>query len=61
MQDLALKVRGIDAVVVDDADPADAGSGQIQRRRRPEAARADQEDARLQQPLLAVDPDLGDE
>ena len=39
MNDLALQVGQIDGVVVDDAERADAGGGQVQQQRRAEPAR----------------------
>jgi len=61
MRDLALEVRGVDAVVVDDADATDAGGCEIEAGRTAEPARADQEHARLQQLQLALDADLGNQ
>ena len=58
---LALEVRQVDLVVVDDPERADAGRGQIQRRRRAEAARAEQQHLRVEQLLLALGPDLGEQ
>ena len=46
VDDLALQVRVVDDVGVDDAERADAGRGEVERRRRAEAAGADQEHAR---------------
>jgi hypothetical protein len=42
---LALQVRGVDLVVVDDAEPSDAGGREVERRRRAEPARAEQQHA----------------
>ena len=53
MGDLALQVRQLHAVVVDDADRADAGGGQIQRERRAKPAGADHQHARGLQLRLA--------
>src|SRR5581483_3758446 len=61
MGDLALEIRRVDAVVVDDAEPADTGRGEIERRRGTEPAGPDQKDARFEQLQLALFPDLGDE
>ena len=61
VHDLALQVRLVDHVRVDDPEPADAGRGQVERGRRAEAARADQQDARVEQPQLALLADLGDQ
>ena len=59
VQYLALEVGRIDPVVVDDPNPADAGRREIERGRRAEPTRADQEDARLEQPLLPSTPTSG--
>ena len=56
---LALEVRQVDLVVVDDSERSDAGGGEIQRGRRSEAAGAEQEHLRVEQLLLALGPDLG--
>ena len=61
VDDLALEVRVVDDVGVDDAERPDAGGGEVERRGRAEAAGPDQQDARLEQPLLALLADLGDE
>src|SRR4029453_13945797 len=61
VDDLALQIRLVDRVVVDDAERADAGRGQIERGRRPEPTRADQEYARLEEPELPLLADLRDE
>jgi hypothetical protein len=61
VDDLPLEVRLVDGVVVDDAERADAGSGEVERRGGAEAAGADQEDARLEEPQLAFLADFGDE
>ena len=59
VQDLALQVRGVDLVHVDDADRADAGGGEVHRGGRAEATGTEQEHLRLEQLDLAVDADLG--
>src|SRR5439155_26693067 len=61
VRDLALQVRRVDLVVVDDSEAADTGGGEIEARGRAEAARADQQDARLEQLQLPFDADLGDQ
>ena len=61
MDDLPLEVGVVDDVGVDDPEPADACGGEVERGRRPEPAGADQEDARLEQALLALLADLGDQ
>ena len=53
---LALEVGEIDVVVVDDPDRADAGGGEVQRRRRPEPTGAEQQHPGVEQLLLALDP-----
>ena len=45
MQNLSLKVALVDGVEIDDAERADAGRGQVQRRRRSQAAGADAQHA----------------
>ena len=61
VDDLALEVRLVDDVVVDDPERADARRGEVERRGRAEPAGADQQDARVEQPLLAGLADLGNE
>ena len=61
VDDLALEVRLVDDVGVDDPERADPGRGEVERGGRAEAAGADEEDARVEQALLALLPDLGDE
>ena len=61
VHDLALQVRLVDHVRVDDPELADAGRGQVERGRRAEAARADQQDARVEQPQLPFLADLRDQ
>ena len=56
---LALQVGGVDDVVVDHADRADPGGGEVERGRRAEAAGADQQHLRVQHLQLALDADLG--
>ena len=58
---LALQVREVDDVEVDDADRSHAGGGQVQGRRRAEAAGPDQQHLRPEQSRLAGRPDLGDQ
>ena len=43
VEDLALEVRQVDDVEVDDADRADAGGREVERRRRAETAGADEQ------------------
>ncbi len=54
VDDLALEVRRVDDVVVDDAEAADARGGEVERRGRAEAAGADQQHLRVEQ--LAAGP-----
>ena len=56
--DLALQVGEVDAVAVDDRDPADAGGAEVQRHRRAEPAGADDQRMRREQALLALDADV---
>ena len=58
VDDLALEVRDVDDVVVDDADRADAGGGEIERDRRAESAGAEQQHLAVEQALLAARADL---
>ncbi len=58
MDHLALEIGGLDAVVVDDAQVADARGRQVLEQRGSEPARADHEDASVQQPPLAQLPEL---
>jgi hypothetical protein len=61
VDDLALEVRRVDGVVVDDPECADTRGREVEGRGRAEAAGTDQENARVEQPLLALLADLGDE
>ena len=61
MQDLALEVAHVHEVGIDEADGADAGRGEIERRRRTEPPCPDHQDARLLQPALAGLTDVGQE
>ena len=61
VQDLALQVRRVDDVHVDDAERADARSREVERGGRAEAARTEQQHAALEQLLLAGLADLGKE
>ena len=58
VNDLPLQVAEVDDVEVDDADAADAGRGEIHRRRRAEAAGADAQHAARLQLALPVHADL---
>jgi hypothetical protein len=55
VDDLALQVGVIDDVVIDDADAADPGGGQVEQQRRTEAAGTDAEDFCRLQALLTFD------
>jgi hypothetical protein len=61
VQDLALQVGQVDLVAVGERQPADAGSGEVERRRAAEAARADDQRRGGAQPLLPLDAELGEE
>ena len=58
MQNLPLQIGQIDVVKIDQSDGADSGRGEIKRGGRPEAARADAQDARRFQSALSLDRDL---
>ena len=58
---LALQVGEVDDVVVDDPERADAGGREVQRGRRAEPAGAEQQHLRVEQLLLALGADLGDQ
>ena len=58
---LALEVRFIHDIVVDDADRADAGGREVERRRRAEPAGPQEEHLGVEEGDLALDPDLGQE
>ena len=61
MDDLALEVGLVDDVRVDDAERADSGGGEVERRGRAEPARADEQDACVEEALLALLADLRDQ
>jgi hypothetical protein len=54
VDDLALQVARLDHVRVDDPEGPDAGRGEVEERRRPEATGADDEDPGRGQPLLPL-------
>src|SRR5207302_3062588 len=58
VQNLALQVREVDDVTVHEPDRPHAGRGQVERRRRPEAAGADEEDLRPEERALPLLADL---
>ena len=53
MDDLALQVRHLDRVVVDQHQRSNARSSEVERRRRPQTTEADDECRRIEQRLLA--------
>ena len=57
-EDLAVEIRLVDDVEVDEADRADPGRGQVQSERRAEPSGAHDEHARRLEPLLALGTDL---
>ena len=59
MDHLALEVGDVDLVVVDDPQRADAGRREIQGSRGAESARSEQQHLGVEQLLLALDTDLG--
>ena len=59
VQNLSLKVALVDGVEIDDAERADAGRGEVERRRRSQAAGADAQHAPALDAPLSVDADLG--
>jgi hypothetical protein len=61
VQDLALQVGEVDLVGVGERQAPDAGGGQVEGRGAAEAARADNQNVRRAQPLLPLDPDLGEQ
>ena len=61
VDDLALEVADVDDVEVDEADRADARGGEVERGRRTEAAGADEQRLRAEQPGLAGRADLRDQ
>lgn len=61
MDDLALQVGLVDLVELGDAEGADAGRGEIEKGRAAQAARADDEDLGVLEPLLPVHADVRDD
>jgi hypothetical protein len=61
VDDLALQVRLVDGVELDDAEGADAGRGQVEQRGAAETAGADHQHPGVLQPLLTGHPDLGND
>jgi hypothetical protein len=61
VNDLSLQVRLVDDVVVDDAERANARGGEVEQRRAPESARADDEHLRVLQPLLSGHAEVRDD
>ena len=61
MRHLTLQVGQLDDVVIDQAERADAGGGEIQRQRTAKPAGADHQHTRLAQTRLAGAADLGEQ
>src|SRR5207237_3470097 len=61
VQHLPLEVRDVYDVAVHEAEGAHAGRGEVERRRRAEPARADQQDFAAQKPALSLVADLRQE
>ncbi len=61
IEDLALQVGEVDLVAIGEDDASNAACGEVKRRRAAEAARAHDEGGRAPQPLLPLDPDLGEQ
>ena len=61
VEHLALEVRLVDDVVVHDAEPPDSGRCQVERRGRAQPSGTDEQHLRVEQALLALHADLGDE
>ena len=59
MENLALQVRSIDSIKVDDADLANPGGGEIEKKRGPQTAGADAEHFRGLEAWLPFDSDVG--
>ena len=59
MDHLALQVRKLDPVVVDNAQGADTSGRQIHQKRCPKSAGADDENPRFEQPDLPLAADFG--
>jgi len=58
VDDLSLQVRALDDIVIDDSQPTDAGRCEILDSRRAKSAGTDNQDAPLEQPLLALGTDF---
>jgi hypothetical protein len=61
VEDLALQVGEVDLVRIGDGQAPDARGSEVERRRAAEPSRADDQRARRAQPLLPLDPDLGEQ
>src|SRR5579875_2552949 len=59
IEDLALQIRYVDRIVVDDPDAPDPGGGEIGEDRRAQAARADAQHPCRRQLTLPIEPDFG--
>ena len=60
MEDLALEVGEVDAIVIDETDFADAGGGEIHRDGRAETSGPEAEDTRGLEAALAFGTDFGE-
>lgn len=58
VKNLAVEIRDVDVVEIDEANAPDAGRGEIRRGGTAEPSRADDEDGRRAQPGLPLDADL---
>jgi hypothetical protein len=58
VKNLPVKIAQVHHIAIDEADRADTGCGQIERRRRTKASRADQENLGLGDLLLPLATDL---
>ena len=61
VDDLALQVRLVDDVELNDADGPDTRGREVQQRRRAQPARADHQHTRVLEPLLPVEAEVGDD
>jgi hypothetical protein len=61
MNDLALQIRLVYRVEVNDAKRADAGRSEIEQCRTSQAAGSDHQHPGVLQPLLSLHPDIGDD
>ena len=61
MNDLALQIRFVHGVELDDAQGSDAGGGQVEQRRAAQTAGTDHQHTGVLQPFLTVHPDVGND